>query len=108
MNILVDNETEAADFLQRLDIDVDDLESKSVFTSKLIDIFARGGHATPTFRQIDTLFDIGEKTFLDFPSVGIRRIEFERLGKPQTRFVIPNIRGLFGFDRALDALRRLG
>lgn len=104
---MVDNEQEAADFLDRLDIQIDDFESKNKFTSKLIDIFARNGQATPTFKQIDTLFDIGETKYLDFPSAGIRRIEYTAFGKPQTRFTIPSFRGLFGFQKALEFLRSL-
>lgn len=104
MFAMVDNEQEAADFLERLDIDVDDFETKSIFQSKLIDMFARDGRAVPTNRQIDTLFDVGETQFLDFPTAGIKRIEFMAHGRLRTRFTLPNFRGLFNFQSALKFL----
>jgi hypothetical protein len=104
---MVDNEQEAADFLERLDIDVNDFETKSKFESRLIDIFARGGRAVPTDNQIDTLFDVGETQFLDFPSNNIKRVEFIAHGRLRTRFVLPNRRGLFNFQSALDFLNKL-
>ena len=102
----MDNETEAADFLDRLDIDVNDFVTKSEFTTKLVDIFARGGRPVPTSRQVNALFDIGETKFLQFPQNNIRRIEFTRAGKIQTRFVLPLTRGLFSFASALKFLGR--
>lgn len=102
----MDNETEAVEFLDRLDIDVNDFENQKVFAEKLTDIFVKGGQPFPTQKQMQALFDIGEVQFLDFPTNNINRIEFTQRGKQVTRFTLPNSRGLFNFKSALKFLRK--
>ena len=101
----MDNETEAVEFLDRLDLDVNDFESKKIFEEKLFQVFQSSGQPIATQKQVNALFEIGNTQFLDFPSNNITRIEFERGGKTQTRFTLPNARGLFNFQSALKFLR---
>lgn len=98
-------EGEAAEWLDRMDIDVNDLESKLIFEKKLFQVFEAKGQPIATGKQVNALFDAANTQFLDFPSAGITRLEFDRLGKTTTRFTIPNTRGLFSFKSALKFLR---
>ena len=103
---MVDNEEEAFDFLERLDIEVDDMASRTDFEAKLKGIFSSDGLPSPTRKQTTTLFGIAETKLIDFPRAWIKRVEFTRLGKLQTRFVLPIGRGLFGFSKALQFATR--
>lgn len=96
---------EAAEFLDRLDIDVNDFESKKIFQDKLFQVFETSGQPIATQKQVNTLFAAGETQFLDFPKADITRIEFTKFGKTTTRFTLPNSRGLFNFQSALKFLR---
>ena len=97
---MVDNEQEAIDFLERLDIKAQDVESKTKFANKLDSIFEKRGLIFATRKQIEALFPVAESKLLGFAEVGIKRIEFLRLGKPQTRFAIPHKQGLFNLASA--------
>ena len=103
---MVDNETEAADFLERLDINVDDLESRAVFDKRLDEIFSNTPTGFATREQHNVLFDAANTKFLEFPENGIRRIGFTRLGRSVERFTIAGRRGLFNFASALKFLGR--
>lgn len=102
------DEAEIIEFLERLDFDVSDLENQVEFGSKLNDIFLAEFQTTATQKQIDVLFPLAEKKFLGFPEAGIKRVEFTRFGRKQTRFTLPKRRGLFSFKNALTAFGRLG
>lgn len=58
-----------------------------------------------TGKQLDTLFNAGQTSKLDFFSKGINRIEFTINGKAQIRYTIPNQRGLFGIVKAIGFLK---
>lgn len=103
---MVDNEEEAFDFLQRLDIDVEDMASRFDFESKLRVMFQSDGMLPPTRKQTTTLFGIAERKLVNFPEANIKRVEFTIFGKIQTRFILPNQRGLFGFSKALAFFNR--
>lgn len=103
----MDNEDEAADFLDRLDVDIDDVIDKTTFAKRLDDIFQENRIAFATRKQVDALFPIAEQKFFDFAPVGIRRVEFTIRGRPQTRFTLPQQRGLFNFKSALSFFRNL-
>ena len=105
--ILVDNEIEAGDFLDRLDVDVDDFESFTIFQNKMNNIFSKANLQAPTSNQVQAVFNVGEKQFLDFPNAGIKRVEFQQFGKTQVRFSIKGFKGLFSFASALNFLSAL-
>ncbi len=107
MTKLVDNEIEAGDFLDRLDVDVNDFESFSILEAKMNSIFSKANLSPPTNNQIQAVFNVGETQFLDFPNNGIRRVEFQQFGKRQVRFTIKGFKGLFGFSSALNFLNAL-
>ena len=104
---MVDNEVEAGDFLDRLDVDIDDFESFSILEAKMNSIFSKANLSAPTNNQIQSIFNVGETEFLDFPNAGIKRVEFQAFGKTQVRFGIQGFRGLFSFKSALNFLQAL-
>ena len=77
-----------------------------LFEDKLFEVLNPKGQGISTKKQRDALFKAGETKFLELPQNNISRIEFEINGKPQTRFTIPNARGLFNFKSVLKFLGR--
>lgn len=98
------DDKEAFEFFDRLDDDLEfdplDFVSKESLQQRL-DIEGFGYSR----KQLDLLFEKGEQTKLDFTSAGINRIEFSINGVPQVRFTIPDRRGLFGIQKAVDFLK---
>lgn len=104
---MVDNDEEAQDFLDRLDLDLEDFESRSTVQTALDEIFQEQYSINATEKQVDAIFNAGDLTRVEFPNFGITRIEFVSRGQTQIRYTLPFQRGLFGFQRALDLYKAL-
>lgn len=104
--IMVDNEEEAADFLDRLDLDDLDFIDRETLRSAVDEIFAERYDVPVSENQLDILFGLGDLTKVQFPTQGIRSLTFTRLGKEQTRYVVGGERGLFGFTKAFEFFKQ--
>lgn len=102
---MMTDDNDAFEFLERLEIDVEDVVTKDIFISKLNERFSRAGMALPSDKQIDTLFRVADETMLSFPNSGITRIQSSHFSGSNTRFGISGQRGLFGIKKALAFLR---
>ena len=97
----------AAEFLGREDFTDEEMAFKTPFRKKLQEIFKRDGHASPTENQIDSFFGLVDIKEVSFPEVGIRTINVNFKSGVQQRFAIPNQKGLFGFNKALEFFSKL-
>jgi len=104
---MVDSEEAAQDFLDRLDLEPEDFESRETVQKALDDIFQETNGIDATTKQTSAIFEAGDLSKVQFPNQGIRKIEFTRLGKTQIRYALPFQQGLFGFSRALDLFKNL-
>lgn len=104
---MVDNEEEAQDFLDRLDLDLEDFESIDTMRDSVNDIFNDFYDIDATDSQIDALFNAGDLSRVKFPSVGIRKFQYQAFGKTITRYALPFQRGSFGFEKALNLFKNL-
>lgn len=98
------DDKEAFEFFDRIDQDLEFDPLDFVSKESLLNRLDNEGFSVSQ-KQLDTLFQKGEQTKLDFVSAGIQKITINYSFGTQTRFVIPNQRGLFGIQRAVDYLR---
>jgi hypothetical protein len=99
------DDTDAFEFLERLEITSEDVVTKEIFAAKLKSRFDRAGMGKPTEKQIDVMFQSADTTFLSFPNSGITRIVSQKFSGKNTRFGIQGQRGLFGIAKAIKFLR---
>lgn len=104
---MVDSEEEAQDFLDRLDLDLEDFEDLETMRGAVDRLFEGFYDVPATDKQIETLFNAGDLSRVKFPEVGIRKISFINRGVEQIRYILPFQRGLFGFEKALDLFKNL-
>ena len=98
-------EEDIFEFLNRLDIQPESYESFQTFSSALDTIFEQSLGYPATDNQKERLFEMGDITNKEFPQVGIRKIQFKLYSSLQTRYVLPGLRGLFGFEKTLSYFR---
>ena len=104
---MVDSEEEAQDFLDRLDLDLEDFEDIETMRASVNEIFQGFYEIDATDAQVKALFEAGDLSRVKFPEQGIRKITFISRGVEQIRYALPFQRGLFGFERALDLYKNL-
>ena len=104
---MTDSEEVAQDFLDRLDLDPEDFESRATVQKALDELFQDVYGVDATDKQVDTIFKAGDLSKVQFPNAGIQTITFMSRGKEQTRYIIPFARGLFGFESALNLFKNL-
>lgn len=104
---MVDSEELAQDFLDRLDLEPEDFESRDTVQKAMNSLFQDVYGIDATFSQVDAIFNAGDLSKVQFPNLGIQKITFLNRGKEQTRYILPFQKGLFGFERALDLFKAL-
>lgn len=104
---MVDTEEAAQDFLDRLDLDPEDFESRQTVQAALDELFQDVYGVDATSAQVDAIFNAGDLSKVQFPNVGIQKIQFVSRGRTQTRYLLPFQKGLFGFEKALDLYNAL-
>ena len=102
------DDRDAFEFLERMDLSVEDFVTKENFREALIGRFKVAGMDKPSDKQVDSLFKIGDETHISFPNSGIKRVLGFRFTGKNARFGIKGQRGLFGIDKAIKFLRGRG
>lgn len=97
---------ELANWLDRIDVQPEDVVTIDRFREALKRNLHEGQEEV-TASQVNSMYEIANATFFEGPIANIREIRFTVRGREQTRFVIPETRGLFGMKSVLDFLRGL-
>lgn len=81
--------------LKRMHIDPNDYKQVSMFQSVLREKL--GGL---TRNQQSAFSDVYRNVAVNFPKYEVKQVTFMRLERPQTRYFIPGMPGLFGYVKA--------
>lgn len=88
--------------LKRMHIDPNDYKQVSMFQSVLREKL--GGL---TRGQQSAFSDVYRNVAINFPKYEVKQVTFLRLERPQTRYFIPGMPGLFGYVKASEYVRVL-
>jgi len=97
---------ELANWLDRIDVQPEDVVTIDRFREALKRNLGAGQEEVSN-SQVNSMYEIANATFFSAPIANIREIRFTVRGREQTRFVIPEAKGLFGIKSVLDFLRGL-